>query len=76
MEEFEVDKMEPKCFDADAIPLPALLLQTGYLTIKSVEDTTYLLGFPNIEVQSSLQKYILGILLHLDVSTVSSFHLN
>ncbi|MBS0626920.1 MAG: AAA family ATPase [Verrucomicrobia bacterium] len=73
MEEFEIDKTEPKCFDVNAIPLHALLLQTGYLTIKDLVDTTYTLRFPNLEVQSSFQKYILSILLNLDISTTSSF---
>lgn len=58
MEEFKVGKMEPKCFDVNATPLPALLLQTGYLTIHNSLGATYTLRFPNLEVQSSFQKYI------------------
>lgn len=55
MDEFEISKMEPKYFDADAIPLAALLFQTGYLTVKEMSDTVYKLGFPNLEVQAALQ---------------------
>lgn len=62
-----------KCFDVNAIPLPALLLQTGYLTINNLVDDTYTLKFPNLEVQSSFQKYILGILLNLDIPKISAF---
>lgn len=45
-------------FNLDDIPLLPLLLQTGYLTIKSTQRrgvaTTYTLGYPNIEVRQSL----------------------
>ncbi len=72
IEEFRISKMEPKYFDVNAIPLPALMLQTGYLTIKSFADGISSLGFPNIEVQASLQRYILGILLKLDINEIST----
>ncbi len=73
MEEFRMSEMEPKYFDVDAIPLPALMFQTGYLTIKSFTEGSYALGFPNVEVQSALQRYMLGILLNLDLNGVSNF---
>ncbi|MES2199336.1 MAG: AAA family ATPase [Chlamydiota bacterium] len=73
MEEFRMSEMEPKYFDVNAIPLPALMLQTGYLTIKSFANGSYTLGFPNLEVQSALQRHMLGILLNLDLNEVSNF---
>ncbi|MBS0627566.1 MAG: hypothetical protein JSS09_05075 [Verrucomicrobia bacterium] len=33
LEEFKINEMDPKYFDVNAIPIPALMLQTGYLTI-------------------------------------------
>ncbi len=51
---FEIDKIEPK----------TLLLQSGYLTIKSSEvdcgETLYYLDFPNREVKSSFETYLLN----------------
>ncbi|MES2200246.1 MAG: AAA family ATPase [Chlamydiota bacterium] len=73
MEEFRMSEMEPKYFDVNAIPIPALMLQTGYLTIKSYEDGSYKLGFPNVEVQSALQRHMMGILLNLGLNEVSNF---
>ncbi|MES2199422.1 MAG: AAA family ATPase [Chlamydiota bacterium] len=73
MEEFRMSEMEPKYFDVNAIPLPALMFQTGYLTIKSFAEGSYTLGFPNIEVQSALQRHMMGILLNLDLNGISNF---
>ena len=45
----------------------ALLFQTGYLTIRNVEDRTgrtrYRLGYPNHEVRQSLNEHLLNALL-------------
>ena len=53
---FEVDRMEPE----------ALLFQTGYLTIRGREAagprTLYRLGYPNLEVRTSLNQALLGFL--------------
>ena len=51
-------------FDVDAIATEALLFQTGYLTIKEVENlggrTYYRLGYPNREVRQSLNGSLLS----------------
>ena len=48
---FELRRIDPK----------ALLFQTGYITIKSVdEDQTYTLSYPNKEVRDSLLQYLLA----------------
>ena len=73
MEEFTISEMEPKYFNANAIPIPALMLQTGYLTIKSFAEGSYTLGFPNLEVQAALQRHMMGILLNLDQNEISNF---
>ncbi|MBS0628013.1 MAG: AAA family ATPase [Verrucomicrobia bacterium] len=73
MEEFKSSEIEPKYFDIDAIPIPAIMLQTGYLTIKDFVDGKYILGFPNLEVQAALQRYMMGVLLPLDLNMISNF---
>ncbi len=51
-------------FDVDAIATEALLFQTGYLTIHRTERrgsrTYYRLGYPNLEVQQSLNESLLN----------------
>lgn len=51
-------------FDVDNIDPKNLLLQTGYLTIKDSEvdlgETLYYLDFPNREVKSSFETYLLN----------------
>jgi hypothetical protein len=55
--------------DVSNIDLDALLLQTGYLTIKSIERNndrlTYHLTYPNQEVKQAFLKYILAEYLQL-----------
>ncbi|WP_151669497.1 ATP-binding protein [Nitrincola schmidtii] len=51
-------------FDVDQISTDALLFQAGYLTIKSIAEPItgyrqYLLGFPNREVETSLNQALL-----------------
>ena len=76
MEEFQMSEMEPKYFDAKAIPLPALMVQTGYLTLKRFHEGIYTLGFPNLEVQSSLQRHMLCLLLRLNMPQTATFSTN
>jgi hypothetical protein len=52
-------------FDVDNIASEALLFQTGYLTIRAVQEPlpgqwVYTLGYPNKEVESSLNASLLG----------------
>lgn len=54
-------------FDVDDITTEALLFQTGYITIKDVQEPMvgyrlYALGFPNCEVESSLNEFLLPVL--------------
>lgn len=54
-------------FDVEEIETEALLFQTGYLTIKKVENLGgqyfYTLGYPNREVYQSLNEYLLAALI-------------
>ena len=51
-----LNKQNLESFEPDNIPLPALLFQTGYLTVKSYDqkNNSYTLGIPNREVNSGL----------------------
>lgn len=67
-EKFEATEDSLGIFDVGATPLPALMFQTGYLTIKSFdkEKKLYKLGYPNYEVKTALQKHLLGIFTQQD----------
>ncbi len=51
-------------FDIENIPLVTLLFQTGYLTIIDYNKVTdkFTLGYPNIEVEESFNKYLVAAL--------------
>ena len=54
-------------FDVDRMSTEALLFQTGYLTVRNVEErhgrTRYRLGYPNHEVRQNLNEQLLDALL-------------
>ncbi|MEM7184347.1 MAG: AAA family ATPase [Spirochaetota bacterium] len=66
IEHVEISREIMNSFDIGSIPLEALLFQTGYLTIKEVENlgdmTFYHLTYPNKEVKMSLTDTILRFL--------------
>ncbi len=54
LENIEVGKNEIKAYDIGNIQIIPLLFQTGYLTIKEIEDQViYKLDYPNYEVENS-----------------------
>jgi hypothetical protein len=54
LENIEVGRDEIKAYDIEKLELIPLLFQTGYLTIKDIEDQIiYRLGYPNLEVEKS-----------------------
>ncbi|NOQ35123.1 MAG: AAA family ATPase [Methylococcaceae bacterium] len=59
-------------FDIGELNLESVLFQTGYLTIKKVEEFSgnffYYLTYPNREVKASLNQYLLADLTHADFS--------
>ena len=58
LENVLVEKDEFSTFDIEDLKLEALLFQTGYLTIKNIDDRLYSLTYPNIEVKNSLAKQL------------------
>jgi len=59
-------------FDVGKTPLPALMFQTGYLTIASFdkENQAYRLGYPNYEVRTAAQKYLLAVYTNSDIESI------
>ncbi|SEP88583.1 PD-(D/E)XK nuclease superfamily protein [Ectothiorhodospira magna] len=67
-------------FDVDRIGTEALLFQTGYLTIHALEEPVpgyplYTLGYPNLEVEASLNQALLPAL-GLDPSEAQRYQMN
>lgn len=71
-ETFETTEDSLGIFDLGATPLPSLMFQTGYLTITGYNDKKRLftLGYPNLEVKTSLQKHLLSIFAKLHVGQI------
>lgn len=61
-------------FDLTNIPLVPLLFQAGYLTITDYNPTSrkFKLGYPNLEVEESLKKYIVAALSETNPVTVDT----
>jgi hypothetical protein len=63
----DVSKYERLCvednffekFEINTINISVLLFQTGYLTIKGIENGKYILSYPNKEVKVSFLQYLL-----------------
>ncbi|MDZ7758851.1 MAG: AAA family ATPase [Desulfovermiculus sp.] len=68
-------------FDVDRIEIETLLFQTGYLTLKSVQNMAgtrrFCLGYPNLEVKQSLTDslltYLTGTLAESEKAKFSAF---
>jgi hypothetical protein len=62
-EKFEITDDGLGVFDVGMVSLPALMFQTGYLTIASydADQDIYHLGYPNREVRMAAQNYLLAI---------------
>lgn len=65
LESFHITDESLSSFDVDNIPMQTLLFQTGYLTIKAVEQLGevygYELSYPNLEVKSSLNSHLMQL---------------
>ena len=73
-EEFEITNSDLGAFDIGMVSLPALMFQTGYLTIVHYDTArdAYQLGYPNHEVRTAAQRYLLAALTDSNASTISS----
>ncbi|MCX5922360.1 MAG: AAA family ATPase [Candidatus Dependentiae bacterium] len=77
LQELSLVELSPESlssFQIHDIPLIPLLFQTGYLTIiayNPVKDT-FRLGFPNVEVADSFNKFLVATLAHSNVVTIDT----
>lgn len=66
-------------YDIDYVDINSLLLQTGYLTIKSIEkideEYLYTLAYPNHEVKDSLLHYIIAHFTGNPISKIKPLHI-
>lgn len=71
-ETFRVSSKLLTSFDVGATPLPSLMFQSGYLTIRSYDEVRglYSLGYPNAEVQQSMQSYLIAVFATTKVAVV------
>jgi len=63
LENYEADGSIFESYDVDRMNVPALLFQTGYLTIKRIEEMSltqrmYYFSYPNMEVKESFLKHL------------------
>jgi hypothetical protein len=62
----KVNKILFDSYDFDNLDVRALLFQTGYLTIKSIDNRRgqFTLDYPNREVEEAMHDHLIGSLLH------------
>ncbi|MCF7971630.1 MAG: PD-(D/E)XK nuclease domain-containing protein [Methylococcaceae bacterium] len=75
MENIFLSEADLGSFDINDITLETVLFQTGYLTIKQVEeidgDRFFYLNYPNREVKASLNQYLLRDLTHTTPTSIA-----
>lgn len=76
-EKFEITSSALGAFDIGSVTLPALMFQAGYLTITSYDQTrdSYHLGYPNHEVRTAAQSYLLAIFTDTNTPEITSIGL-
>ena len=72
IEGVEVSKTIFSTFDIERLQPTALLFQTGYITIKAIQDRLYTLGYPNQEVKRAFTESLLLSLIPRDAEEVNS----
>ncbi len=78
-EDFPVKSYTFDSYDIENLELPALLFQTGYLTIKKIttkgmiKAKTYHLSYPNQEVRQSFLTHLFGEYTQKDISSCTQF---
>jgi hypothetical protein len=78
LESLQITQESLGIFDVGLTPPPALLFQTGYLTIVGYDPNknSYRLGYPNQEVARALQVYLLSITTNLPTQPIETLALN
>lgn len=75
LESFEATEGALGTFEVGKTPLVALMFQSGYLTITGFSNTkqSYLLGYPNYEVRTAAQQYLLAASIDIDATQAERF---
>jgi len=65
-------------FDIGSVPLVSLLFQSGYLTITHFDEEkwAYTLDYPNYEVRTAMEQYLLSVFTQTDIHQIRDFVLN
>jgi len=72
----QISMAEADNFDIDNLSLETLLFQTGYLTVKEIDEfSIYTLSYPNLEVEQSMLQYILAAYAHRHGSTATAINI-
>jgi GNAT superfamily N-acetyltransferase len=70
LENLVVDASVFESYTLENLEARSLLFQTGYLTIKSVDEfQIYTLGYPNKEVEESMLRHLFGLYRHEEPAT-------
>ena len=80
LERVTVNEADLSKFDVDSLPLPTLLLQAGYLTIKDIttigSQLAYVLTYPNLEIKASLNNSLITIGTTVDKKSINTVKLD
>lgn len=64
LDNVEVSALALNSYDLENIDILPLLLQTGYLTIKSQDREQFILTYPNREVKAAMLQHLIGAFRH------------
>ncbi len=77
LEAMELDEAVTNNFELSNLSPYTLLFQTGYITIKSIDEYgLYTMGYPNREVRESLLKYLLAQVVHSQAEIAPKYATN
>lgn len=70
LDNIRVDATAFNSYNLERLETYALLFQTGYLTIKDVDEfRIYTLGYPNLEVEESMMRHLYGEFRHDQIAS-------
>jgi len=78
LEKIIVSDMVFDCYDIENMDTNSLLFQTGYLSIKSIDEELrlYTLAYPNMEVRESFLNHLLSAFINEKLSLVRPLYIN
>ena len=70
LKRLKINKEKLRAYEIEKIEIEPLLYQTGYLTIKEVEEEIYILTYPNYEVERSFEINLIDGITERKIETV------